>query len=86
MASYQIEWKSSANKELQRLPKQIIGRVLRSVEQLANEPFPVGVTKLTGTDQSYRIRIGDYRVIYTVENEILRIEVIRVGHRKDVYR
>lgn len=86
MASYQIKWKSSANKELQRLPKQIIGRVFRSVEQLADEPFPVGVTQLTGTDQSYRIRIGDYRVIYTVENEILRIEVIRVGHRKDVYR
>ncbi len=86
MASYQIEWKPSASKELRRLPKRIIAQVFQAVEKLAEDPFPVGVTKLTGTDESYRIRIGDYRVVYTVKNAILRIEVIRVGHRKDVYR
>lgn len=85
MASYRIEWKHSASKELRRLPTNIVERVLRDVEKLAEEPFPPGVTKLAGTEQSYRIRIGDYRVIYTVENEVLRVQVIRVGHRKDVY-
>lgn len=86
MASYQIEWKRSATKELRRLPARTIARVISTVEGLASDPYPVGATKLTGSEKSYRIRIGDYRVIYTVEDDILYVEIVRVGHRKDVYR
>ena len=85
MDSYEIKWKRSAVKELKQLPKEIIARILRAVESLANDPFPAGVKKLVGSNHTYRIREGDYRVIYDVLSETLVIEVIRVGHRKDVY-
>ncbi len=86
MALYNIRWKPSATKELRRLPKDSIARILRAVEQLATNPFPATVRKLTGAERSYRIREGDYRIIYTVEADELMIEIVRVGHRKDVYR
>ena len=86
MASYQIEWKASAQKELRNLPKSMVGRIMAVVEHLAEAPFPSGVVKLAGSDHSYRIRVGDYRVIYTVESILLSIQIVRVRHRRDVYR
>ena len=86
MASYKIEWKSSAAKELQRLPKKTIVNILDRVNQLAYNPSPAGVRKLIGTEGIYRIRSGDYRIIYQVLESKLIIEIVRVGHRKDVYR
>ncbi|HEX8847710.1 MAG TPA: type II toxin-antitoxin system RelE/ParE family toxin [Pyrinomonadaceae bacterium] len=85
MASYQVNWKRSAAKELQVLPKSIIERILKVVEQLSMNPFPIGVRKFVGSEHTYRIREGDYRVIYTITASTLVIEIIRVGHRKDVY-
>jgi mRNA interferase RelE/StbE len=85
MASYRIEWKHSAVKELKRLPKEVVVRILKAVEQLAATPYPSGVRKLIGSEHSYRLREGSYRIIYTVSSSALLIEVIRVGHRKDVY-
>jgi mRNA interferase RelE/StbE len=86
MDSYKIEWKRSAIKELKKTPKEKISRVVKAVEQLAIDPFPAGVRKLTGSEHTYRIRVGDYRVIYSVYEDRLLIEIVRVGHRKDVYR
>ncbi|MEK6751628.1 MAG: type II toxin-antitoxin system RelE/ParE family toxin [Chloroflexota bacterium] len=86
MASYQIEWKNSAYKELQKLPRPMIAKVVAAVSDLANGPFPHGVKKLVGSEFSYRIRIGDYRVVYEVFENRLIIEIVRVRHRKDVYR
>ena len=86
MASYRIEWKPSAAKELKRLPREGIPRMIAAVEALASNAFPQGVVRLKGSQHTYRIRIGDYRVVYTVEDDVLRIEIIRVGHRRDVYR
>jgi mRNA interferase RelE/StbE len=86
MASYKVEWKNSAYKELQKLPRPIITRVVAAVSVLANEPLPHGVKKLVGSEFSYRIRIGDYRVVYEVFESRLIIEIIRLRHRKDVYR
>lgn len=71
MDSYEIKWKRSAVKELKQLPKEIIARILRAVESLANDPFPAGVKKLVGSNHTYRIREGDYRVIYDVLSETL---------------
>lgn len=85
MASYKVEWKRSAVKELRDLPKSAVERILKAVEQLSANPYPVGVRKLVGSEHTYRLREGDYRVIYTVTSSSLIIEVIRVGHRKDVY-
>ena len=85
MASYRISWKRSAQKELRKLPQQEIQRILRAVEALVGDPYPSGVRKLVGSEQSYRIRIGDYRVVYSIAAAKLIIEIVRVRHRKDVY-
>lgn len=85
MGSYQIEWKRSALKELKRLPRENLNRILQAVEDLAGDPFPSGVKKLVGSEHTYRIRVGDYRVLYDVIGRRLVVEIIRVGHRRDVY-
>ena len=85
MASYKIEWKRSAVKELRDLPKNAIERILKVVGQLGANPYPAGVRKLVGSEHTYRIRQGDYRVIYTITASSLIIEIIRIGHRKDIY-
>jgi mRNA interferase RelE/StbE len=85
MDSYSIEWKRSATQELKRLPRAAVGRILKAVEQLSTEPYPSGVRKLVGSEHTYRIRVGDYRIIYSVMASALLIEIIRVGHRRDVY-
>ncbi len=86
MASFQIEWKQSALKELQKLPRQIIPRIVAAVGDLSQNPYPHGVRKLVGSERSHRIRVGEYRVIYEVFENKLVIEIIRVRHRKDAYR
>jgi mRNA interferase RelE/StbE len=85
MASYKVEWKRSAVKELRALPKDAVERILKAVEQLSLNPYPTGVRKLVGSEHSYRIREGNYRVLYTVTASSMVVEIIRVGHRKAVY-
>jgi mRNA interferase RelE/StbE len=85
MDSYRVEWKRSAVKELRRLPKEVVARIVRAVEQLPTNPFPPGVRKLVGSRHTYRLREGDYRIIYNVEGLSLVIEIVKVGHRKDIY-
>ena len=86
MASYRIEWKNSAYKELQKLPRPMIVKVVAAISDLSNDPYPSGVKKLIGSERSYRIRVGDYRVIYEIVEDKLIMEIVRVRHRKDVYR
>ena len=86
MVTYKIEWKASALKELKQLDKKIIPRIISVVESLAIDPFPSGVRKLQGSKKTYRIRTGNYRIIYEVINERVVIVIVRVRHRKDAYR
>ena len=86
MASYQIEIKPSASKELEKLPRQMVVRVVAAIRELAEDPYPQGVRKLSGFDRTFRIRVGDYRVLYDIYENRLVIEIIRIRHRKDVYR
>jgi mRNA interferase RelE/StbE len=86
MATYDIKWKSSAVKELKRLDRPVIPRVLQVIESLASNPFPFGSQKLTGGQHSYRIRVGDYRIVYTVFREQATVEISRIRHRSSVYR
>ena len=83
---YKIEWKQSAKKELKKLKKAVIPRIIKAVESLSINPYPTGSRKLQGSEHLYRVRLGDYRIVYSVENKILLIEIIRIGHRKDIYR
>ena len=86
MASYKVVWKRSAEKELRKLPKEMIRKLLDQVSMLSRDPFPAGVKKLVNSESVYRLRIGGYRLIFRVEQSKLVIEVILVGHRRDVYR
>ena len=86
MAIYNIQWKSSAIKELRKLSKKDIPFLIEAIEQLGTNPRPPQVKKIAGASYTYRIRVRDYRIIYSIEDTILLIEIIRIGHRKDVYR
>lgn len=84
--NYTIEIKQSAKKELAQLPKHIAEKIIRQIRGLANNPKPKGYKKMVGTENAYRIRMGNYRVIYSIFNQQLVIQVIKIGHRKDVYK
>ena len=86
MASYRIEWKDSARKELKRIEREAIRRILAAVESLGVDPRPDGCRKLAGASKTYRIRVASYRVVYTIEDDRLIVEIVRVGHRSAVYR
>ena len=85
MAAYSVLVTRSAEKEIERLPVDIRRLVVRRILALADDPRPHGSQKLTGEDK-YRIRQGDYRVVYTIEDAIVTVTVVRVAHRSDVYR
>jgi len=86
MTSYRIEWKRSAEKELRKLPREVIARIIEAVSGLGVNPVPLGCRKLAGSEHNYRIRVGDYRVVYSLFQDRLIVEVVRVGHRREVYR
>ncbi len=86
MECYKIKWRPSTKKDLKRISKTEVHRIIDAVEGLCEEPRPSGVTKLSGSDLTYRIRVGNYRVIYEIHDETVLIEVVKVGHRKDVYK
>ena len=86
MATYQIEWKKSALRELKRLDRKIVPRIISTVESLSTNPFPSGVRKLQGADNTYRVRIGEYRIVYEIFHARIVIVILRVRHRKEAYR
>ena len=87
MASYRVLIKSSAAKEIEAVDqKKDRQRIVAGVRSLADDPRPPGCEKLAGEGDRYRIRVGRYRVIYSVGDGELLVVVVRVGHRKDVYR
>jgi mRNA interferase RelE/StbE len=83
---YKIIFKKTAEKNLGKLPGSISERIVLKIKALKENPRQQGVKKLAGSTNLYRIRIGDYRVIYSIFEQVLIIEIIRVGHRKDVYK
>ncbi len=84
--AYRIEITSSAEKELARLGKADLRRVVRAIEKLKANPRYAGAVKLSGAKAAYRIRAGDYRIVYTIKDRKVLVVVIRVRHRKDVYK
>jgi len=86
MESFKIQWRSSTKKDLRSLPRQEVARVVSAVADLADDPQPHGSQKLSGSERTYRVRVGDYRVVYEVFADSRIVEVQRVRHRKDVYR
>ena len=85
MAAYKIFFKKSVRKDFQSIPKKDLKRILSRIAALAEDPRPSGCEKLTGYER-YRLRQGRYRIVYSIQDDELTVWVVKVGHRKDVYR
>lgn len=83
---YLVQLTRTAEKQLKRLPKQIQTKVAAVLLSLQIDPWPYGSKKLSGFDSTFRIRVGDYRVIYEVQKNEVIVTVLKIGNRKDVYR
>ncbi len=86
MSNYQIEITKTAEKQLKSLPLEYKIKITKTIKLLALEPRPYGCKKLTGYENSYRIRVGNYRIIYDIKSKVLTILILKIGYRKDVYR
>ena len=85
MASYNLEFRASVAHDLRLIPKQDVGRILKRIELLTENPRPVGCEKLSSQER-YRILQGNYRIICEIQDNILRVIVVKIGHRGDVDR
>jgi len=85
MARYSIDVKRSAARELGRIPKRDLRRILSRIRSLGGEPRPHGCEKLSAQER-YRIRQGDYRIVYSVDDAERDVVVVKIGHRRDIYR
>ncbi len=84
--AYTIQFKPLAQRQFENLPRNVQRRIATKVESLREDPFPPGCKKLAAVNGAWRIRVGDYRVIYQVHRGELLVLVITIGHRSDVYR
>ncbi len=85
MAKYRITIKKTAAKELEALPKKDLPRIIKRIQTLAQNPRPDGSQKLSGKEQ-YRVRQGDYRIVYSIEDKDRIIDIFKIGHRREIYR
>lgn len=85
MAKYKITFKKSVVKDFQNIPKKNIKRILAQIDLLANNPRAEGCIKLSGQEQ-YRVRVGLYRIIYEIQDNMLIVQVVKIGHRSNVYK
>jgi mRNA interferase RelE/StbE len=83
---YRIEFSPTAESQFKKLPKEVQGRLKHRIDSLTENPFPKGMKKLSAEENFYRLRIGDYRIIYQVQGKALLILILKLGHRKNVYR
>lgn len=86
MASFEVLWKNSAESDIRNIDRQYIPSILNAIEGLSENPFPTQCRKLKGSETSYRIRIGDYRVIYQVDSRSRMVTIFHVRHRKEAYK
>jgi len=86
MASYSIAISSTAEKALKKIPKKDVQKIIEAIQILGINPFPDGHRKLSGEENSYRIRQGNYRIIYEVDGKKLLILIFKTGHRKEIYK
>jgi len=86
MGLFEIDWKGSSGHDLKKIDRQYIPKIVSAIESLADDPFPAQSKKLVDSESSYRLRVGDYRVIYQVDSEKKVVTIYHVRHRKDVYK
>jgi mRNA interferase RelE/StbE len=83
---YTIEFRPAAARDFRKLSKHDQRRIGARIESLAVTPRPAGVKQLAASEKLYRIRVGDYRILYQILDRVLRVLVVEIGHRRDVYR
>lgn len=86
MAKYRVEISRTAERQLRKLPRDEQAKVTKAIVALSEDPLPRGARKLTSYDDVYRIRVGRYRILYSTAKKKLIVIVLKIGHRKDVYR
>lgn len=84
--AYEIQLTSRAQKSLKKLEKRVLAKIASIIDSLETDPRPNGVKKMKGHDNRYRVREGDYRVVYQIDDGKLLVLIIDIGHRKDIYR
>ena len=85
MANYRTVFKKSVAKDLRKIPNKDINRILQRVDRLADDPRPIGVERLSG-DEKFRIKQGKYRILYAIDDDVITVTIVKVGHRRDIYR
>ena len=85
MAKYKITIKKSAAKELADIPKKDLPKIVKRIQALAQNPRPDDSKRLSRKEQ-YRVRQGDYRIVYSVDDKVMAVEIVKIGHRREVYR
>jgi mRNA interferase RelE/StbE len=85
MTKYRLSFKASVAKDLRQIPKRDVQSILKRIEGLADDPRPIGSEKLSGLER-FRVRQGTYRIIYEIKDQELIVTVVKIGHRRDVYR
>jgi len=85
MAAYRVFFRESVEKDFRKIPTEDLKRILHRIEGLTKEPRPNGCEKMTGQER-YRVRQGNYRIVYSVQDQDLTVWIVKVGHRNDVYR
>jgi mRNA interferase RelE/StbE len=85
MAAYKVFFKKSIQKDLSSIPKNDLEKILNRIENLGEDPRPAGCEKPTGQER-YRLRLGQYRILYSIQDDEMTIWIVKVGHRKDVHR
>jgi len=84
--AYRIEFAPRAERDLKSLDGSIRRRIARRIQSLADNPYPQGIKKIEGEEELYRLRVGDYRILYQVQRQRVVILVVGIGHRRDIYR
>lgn len=84
--AYRIELTPRAEREFKSLDGSVRGRIKQRIDSLAKNPYPSGIKKIEGEEELYRLRVGDYRILYQVKEKTLLVLIVRIGHRREVYR
>ena len=83
---YSVTIRKSVAKSIEKLPKDVVSKIIPAIRSLSEDPRPIGVKKLIGNEDLWRIRVGNYRVVYWIADDIKVVDVTRVAHRSDIYR
>ena len=84
--AYAVEFKPSAARDFSKLPQSVQKKLVPKINALATHPRPPGVVRLSGSEDLYRIRTGDYRIVYEIRDAVLVVLIVKIGHRREIYR